>query len=334
MNISKSKSHPNVKNIARKELEIQETIQEKSPALKPVQLKKINKSLSHPNKKEVKRVDNLDDQFDALDMAYKLLQEQENKNQNKDDDCKCKHENTIDNDGSIICVDCGETLSENICEEAEWRYYGSNDNVESSDPSRCQYTKTVDKGINKELLALGFSNEISVKANELYMIVTKETIKRSNFRKGIMFACVFHSFIMIGKPQTTDYISNILKISKRSISKGFTYYGLNYPKDRLEKQVYITAEHYIPRILNELKVTKEHVEKVLALYNKIKDKSYLLNTSNPQSIGSGFVYYYLKKLNADINPTKFGEQVKLSEITITRIANEIEDIINNDDILY
>jgi transcription initiation factor TFIIIB Brf1 subunit/transcription initiation factor TFIIB len=332
MNIAKSKSHPNVKKTVRKELEIQETIIEKSPVIKPIQPKKINKSLSHPNKKEIKRVENLDDQFDALDMAYKMLQVEEDKN--VQDDCKCRHENTIDNDGSIICIECGETLSENICEEAEWRYYGSNDNVESSDPSRCQYTKTVDKGITKELLALGFSNDVSVKANELYMIVTKETIKRSNFRKGIMFACVFHAFIMLEKPQTTDYIANILKISKRSISKGFTYYGLNYPKERFEKQVYITAEHYIPRILNDLKVTKEHVAKVLALYNKIKDKSYLLNTSNPQSIGSGFVYYYLKKLNADINPTKFGEQVKLSEITITRISNEIEDIINNEDILY
>jgi transcription initiation factor TFIIIB Brf1 subunit/transcription initiation factor TFIIB len=152
-----------------------------------------------------------------------------------------------------------------------------------------------------------------------------------------MFACVFHAFIELGKPQTTEYLRKVIKITKRNISKGFTYYGLQMPKDRRETYVYITAEHYIPKILKELRVTDDHIENVLNLYKKLKNKSYLLNTSNPQSIGSGFVYYYLKKIKTDlITPTQFGNMdiVKLSEITITRIANEIEDIINNEDILY
>jgi transcription initiation factor TFIIIB Brf1 subunit/transcription initiation factor TFIIB len=235
----------------------------------------------------------------------------------------------------IICVDCGETIEEEICEEAEWRYYGANDNVESADPSRCQYRTVVDKGITKDLLSIGFSVDVSNKANELYLIVTKGDIKRSNYRKGIMFACVFYAFISLGKPQTTEYIRKIFKIDKRIVSKGFTYYGLEMPKDKREQYVYITAEHYIPKILKELKITEDHVDNVLLLYNKVKNKSYLLNTSNPQSIASGFVYYYLRKLNVDISPSKFRkvESVNLSEITITRISNEIEEIITSDDMI-
>jgi transcription initiation factor TFIIIB Brf1 subunit/transcription initiation factor TFIIB len=272
----------------------------------------------------------------SLEIAYQYLDKRPLENVNHSHILtNCTHTNTINKDDMIICVDCGETIEEEICEEAEWRYYGANDNIESADPSRCQYRTVVDKGITKDLLSIGFSVDVSNKANELYLIVTKGDIKRSNYRKGIMFACVFYAFISLGKPQTTEYIRKIFKIDKRIVSKGFTYYGLEMPKDKREQYVYITAEHYIPKILKELKITEDHVDNVLDLYNRVKNKSYLLNTSNPQSIASGFVYYYLRKLNVDISPSKFRkvESVNLSEITITRISNEIEEIITSDDMI-
>jgi transcription initiation factor TFIIIB Brf1 subunit/transcription initiation factor TFIIB len=294
--------------------------------------------------KEKKRQEN--DYNYSLEIAYQYLDKRpvnttlcgdglQPSNTNNNTTSICNHTNTINKDDMIICVDCGETIEEEICEEAEWRYYGANDNVESADPSRCQYRTVVDKGITKDLLSIGFSVDVSNKANELYLIVTKGDIKRSNYRKGIMFACVFYAFIALGKPQTTEYIRKIFKIDKRIVSKGFTYYGLEMPKDKREQYVYITAEHYIPKILKELKITEDHVDNVLTLYNKVKNKSYLLNTSNPQSIASGFVYYYLRKLNVDISPSKFRkvESVNLSEITITRISNEIEEIITSDDMI-
>lgn len=302
---------------------------------------KKSKTLSHPNKKDVERSKDADINDISFDMAYKFFMENKKETRcDSDNENECKHLNTIDEDGNIICVDCGESFDTlNVCEEAEWRYYGAGDNVETSDPSRCQYRKVVDKGITKELTAMGFSVDVTQKANQLYLMVTKDNIKRSNFRRGIMFACVFHAFIELDRPQTTEYIQKIFKnISKRNISKGFTYYGIEMPKNKREKYVYITAEHYIPKILNLLKVTDEHISNVLELYNKLKEKSYLLNTSNPQSIGSGFVYYYLKKINKkndfEINPSVFGKIVNLSEITISRIANEIEDIMNSNDNVF
>jgi hypothetical protein len=331
------KSHPISKKGREEKTSIllEETLT-KSPVLNIA--KKNIKALSHPNKKEYERKKQEQEEEDIFSLAESLMTQVSVDEYSDEDNGKCKHTNTIDSDGSIICVDCGENVKEdNVCEEAEWRYYGSNDNVEASDPSRCQYRKVIDKGITKDLTDLGFSNDIAEKANELYLIVTNGEIKRSNYRKGIMFACVFHSFIELGKPQTTEYLRKVIKITKRNISKGFTYYGLQMPKDKRENYVYITAEHYIPKILKELRVTDDHIENVLNLYKKLKNKSYLLNTSNPQSIGSGFVYYYLKKIKSDlITPTQFGNMdiVNLSEITITRIANEIEDIINNEDILY
>jgi len=80
-------------------------------------------------------------------------------------------------------------------------------------------------------------------------------------------------------------------------------------------------------------VKEEHIQNVLDLYKRINEKSSLINTSNPQSISSGFVFYYLKKMNTDISASNFGKITGLSEITINKIVKQIDDIINGLDII-
>jgi hypothetical protein len=77
-------------------------------------------------------------------------------------------------------------------------------------------------------------------------------------------------FYRTWKTTNNRYLRKVIKITKRNISKGFTYYGLQMPKDKRENYVYITAEHYIPKILKELRVTDDHIENVLNLYKKLK----------------------------------------------------------------
>ena len=55
------------------------------------------------------------------------------------DNCKyCKSDNLVndDNNGIVICKDCGRILDKIIDSGAEWRYYGVDDS-KSSDPTRC-----------------------------------------------------------------------------------------------------------------------------------------------------------------------------------------------------
>ncbi len=243
---------------------------------------------------------------------------------------KCLHESIINEGGIDICVSCGETIQLETF-DTEWRYYGDNDSNKSYDPSRCQYRKVQDKGIKIDLEKLGFSREIIDKADYYYQKVTKEDIKRSKIRKGIMFACVLYSYKFIKKHITTEELDDIFKIGRRNMSKGLTYFKTRIPKDELINldSEYITAEHYIPSILEKFNVKQEHVKYILSLYKQLNDKSALINTSNPQSVSSGLVYYFLKKLNIDITPSNFGKLVGLSEITISRISNEIEDILVN-----
>ena len=196
------------------------------------------------------------------------------------------------------------------------------------DASRCSFKKIPEKGIKNDLLRINISIDIVDIADKYYLDVVKGDIKRSNLRKGIMFACVFQAFKDLGKHQTPDDLQKLFKISRKTMSKGLTYFHTRSNKKSGDNG-YITAEHFIPRVMENFNIKQEHIKSALVLYSQIKDKNRLFNSSNPQSVSCGLVFYYLKKINSDITGSKFGKAVGLSEITITRIANQIDDVLNS-----
>jgi len=72
--------------------------------------------------------------MESLDHFYNNLDSLKEKKEEKIKCCQ-KEENYLINDGIIQCKVCSNTIS-NICDNAEWRYYGVNDN-KTSDPTRC-----------------------------------------------------------------------------------------------------------------------------------------------------------------------------------------------------
>ena len=73
----------------------------------------------------------------------------------------------------------------------------------------------------------------------------------------------------------------------------------------------------------------EHKNEVIELYNKINNKSAILNRCRPQSVASGCVIYYIRLKGKNIDIMEFKEKVRLSELTINRIAKEIDKIVND-----
>lgn len=138
----------------------------------------------------------------------------------------CAHESIIKDKGMNICENCGMELYEECTHEQEWRYFGDNDS-RGGDPTRCQYRKSPEKGIKKELERMGFPPDICQLADELYMMITNGEIKRSFLRKGIMFACVYESYKMKKKPKTPeDLQSKFFDLNRKGMSQGLTYYRL------------------------------------------------------------------------------------------------------------
>lgn len=131
--------------------------------------------------------------------------EKSDSDDSKNNECTpCLHLNVTNEKGVIECIDCGEEISKKIQHTKEWRYYGQSDSRHTSDPNRVQQRKLEERNIYKDVENMGFSDKIISEANTIYFQVTQGKIFRGNSRKAIVFACIFHSYKLSGKPQSHE----------------------------------------------------------------------------------------------------------------------------------
>lgn len=267
-------------------------------------------------------------EFDLFDEFQTSLQKKTT-NTTGEKNSLCSHENQGEHSGILSCLDCGEELGKNIAQDKEWRYYGQSDTKHKSDPSRCQMRKIDDKSILKDIEGMGFSDRIVNIANTIYTQVTSGRIHRGNSRKAIIFACIFHSYKICGNPQSCDTLIDIFSINRKDGLRGLKYVNLNIPKESsIIKNVHITPVNLIEEIMNKFSATNDQKKEVINIYESIKDKSSKINRARPQSIAAGITYYWICTNDKKITISEFISKVGLSELTITRIAKEVGELIS------
>ncbi len=241
----------------------------------------------------------------------------------------CSHSQITRDGSNVYCLSCGIELYEELSHEQEWRYFGSDTNkTNTQDSSRCQYYKTAEKGIEKELEKLGFAPDICVLANQLFMMITGVQIKKSELRKGLIFAVVHQAYMMKGQPKTTDELrKKFFGLTDRFMSQGLRFYKLRCPRTHLNQEE-ITAEHYIPKIMEKFNAKEEHISKVIELYKKVKE-SPELNRTNPSATAKALVYYYLRRKGCDVSIHTYQKIIELSASSIARLASEINRVLGS-----
>lgn len=260
--------------------------------------------------------------FDLFDKIFSNISLDDNKEENI-----CHHSNKIENNGVVLCTDCGEEIEKNITHDKEWRYYGQSDTRHASDPNRCQIRKIDDKSIFKDVESMGFSDKIITLANKIYSQVTSGKIHRGNSRKAIVFACVFHAFKINNKPQACETLIDIFNLDRKTGLRGLKHVNLNMPKDSMIHTNHITPANLIEEIMNKFSATENQKLEVVSLYEQIKNKSSKINRSRPQSIAAGLTYFWICNKNKQVSMKEFTDKVNLSELTISRISKEISSIL-------
>lgn len=248
-------------------------------------------------------------------------------------DQECLHTDICDSDGVNICKLCG-------CEvdlldfQPEWRYYGTADNRSVSDPSRCHKSKESTRGgISKvfqdaklDSLPLILRKKAEIKYKQ---IVGEDTI-RGKGRKAIVAACLLYTFYDENDFRTSDEVRNLFGLSKNEMSSGLTRYYQTFPTDRNRN---IKPINMLKRTLKHAKMDiSEHYKKVIRLARCLERVDPTINRSNPQSVAASIVYLYIcltpgLKEGLGITKTKFAKDVKLSDITITKLVKRAAEII-------
>jgi transcription initiation factor TFIIIB Brf1 subunit/transcription initiation factor TFIIB len=245
----------------------------------------------------------------------------------------CIHANVIDENGIVTCQDCNEEIVQNIQHEKEWRYYGPSDTKRSSDPNRVQKRKSEERNIHRDVENLGFSDKVISKANGIYIEVTKGQIFRGNSRKAIIFACIFHSYKILGNPQSHENLIKLFGLNRRSGLKGIKHVNIHAPKTSEIHTTVITPVILVKDLMSKFKAKPSQVKEVTDLYGRIRNRSSKLNRSRPQSTSSGLIFYWIKLRGIDITIKEFAKKADLSELTITKIAKEIAIVLNTPDIV-
>ena len=236
----------------------------------------------------------------------------------------CPHAGTFVEGGVEICEECGVVMRrEEMNFDREWRYYGMTDTKHAVDPTRCYARKSTDRVIDRDVAQMGFSQKIVMTANQIYDQVTNGKIYRGNSRKGIIFACVFHAYKMIGQPQSCEHLIEVFDMDRRVGLKGLKYVNLNAPKTAGFRHFHVEMRDLIGEIMDKFHATPQQKEEAVQLFARVDQRSMLLNRSRPQSVACGVVRYYIMQKNKDISMEEFQSRVRLSEVTIQRLVNEI-----------
>lgn len=231
---------------------------------------------------------------------------------------KCKHESFTMVDNTNVCSLCG--------------VINNDDTVQSqpvyipSIPVNLRKPSTSTRNIFADIYHLGFSSTIAHASNDMYIHVTDGKIFRGKSRRSIIFACVFHTFKEYKSPQSFERFITVFGIDRKSALKGMKTVDRYFTTKSLSE---LRTPDIITEILTRLEASNTQKTDILLMFDTIQNKSSMLNRSRPGSVAAGLIYYYIIKTrpNDPINIKMFATEVDLSELTIKKIAKEIEKIV-------
>ena len=282
----------------------------------------------------------------------------------KDICCYCKEENTLIVDNEMItCTSCGTENDFIIDRNAEWRFYGNDDNKRSSDPNRCGMpmnqiisdsslsTVILGKGYEiyrklnswngltyKEKSLIAILNKIAQKANidnvpqsiidasmKMYKIVSKDYIKRGTSRECLIAACFFNALKDNNMIRSNEEVARLFDIKSKKLSKGCNEFAeLMYQKDK----DYVRKMRPIDSkdLIKRFCMLLEIDDKYIEVAHKaalLVDKLGICQENNPKSIAVGCIYLISQNYELGFTKKEIAEQCHTSEVTVSNTYGQM-----------
>lgn len=226
----------------------------------------------------------------------------------------CKHSQKINNEGIIICEECGQQLDEHLLEE---QYYHS-----ATNNPRHNMRREVERSLYPDLIAKGFPQNIIERANIYYTRMIEDSIYRSRNRISIVFVSVLRAYEDIGEPVNANELAKRFDLDKKGVSKGLLLFSSIF-KNELSKN-HIKPIDLAPRILSDIGIKDYgvYINDLKMIYRIASENSMDIKKAIPQTVAAGLVFYYLRLKNHPIAKSDYAKIVKLTEITFTNVALE------------
>lgn len=234
------------------------------------------------------------------------------------DEEECTHENLIIVGISTMCEQCGEEIASNKISDKNWKFY--------EEGKRCQPRREVERNIYKDLDGKGIPENVAKIADTIFRDTTGGGIRRKVSRSGVVFGCVFEAYKQAGIPQDLEKLTKAFCIKQTDASRGHKYVKLEMPKvEYLTTYKNASPRNNIINIMNGFQANPSNIEEVLNIYERVKYSNKILSGSKPLSVASGIIYYWIVNNKNIITIREFSIKVGLSEITIKKIYNAVDE---------
>jgi len=276
---------------------------------------------------------------------------------NKQTCFNCKQEGFLIVDAEMItCTFCGVENDNIIDHQAEWRYYGAEDNKKSADPNRCgmpnnriipdESLSTVFLGRGNEVFRklnswngltykqrswIGIFNDIALKANidnvpqsvidatmNMYKIISEDYIKRGASRENLIAACFSNACRDQGLIRSQEEIAKLFRTSTKKLSKGC---------NEFTELMFVKNKEYVKNMKPiESKDLVERFGDLLGVSKEhiaigiktaiLIDKLGICQENNPKSIAVGIIFLISQHYGLELTKKEIAENCKTSEVTV------------------
>lgn len=246
--------------------------------------------------------------------------------QENDKHSECMHLEKTNIGGTGVCTQCGMKLDEELMDSDAKYYFKSGNNKNNS---RHHKRKNDERSLYEDLSILNIPERVIYIADNYYKRIIQNKIYRSKNRKSIVFACTYYAYIDINEPQPPELLAKLFQINKKRQSRGILTFS-KIIRDRKTK--HIKPIDLIEKILHDLSLENKPklFESIKTLYQYLDNKN-IFKGSNPYSVASGLVFYYLKDIMTyEINKNYYAKIVNLTNITFETVSNKIKLEVDNE----
>ena len=263
----------------------------------------------------------------------------------------------------MVCTNCGIVLCSIIDRQQEWRFYGSEDSRNTSDPTRCglpinpllpnaslgtiilghgyEVYRKIQKWNSityKERSLINVFNNISAKSKDnnipncivdkaslLYKILSDDKIKRGTSRKGLIAACVYYSLKDKEITRSTKEIAKLFGLSCKKMSTGCKEFNeMIFNKDnKYSNNIKPTLPEDFILRFVVLLKIDNYYRDIILNVAIIADNLGIITKNTPTSIAIGSIYLVSEHYNLGFTKKILKNKCNSSEVTISKAYKEL-----------
>ncbi|AYV86157.1 MAG: TFIIB transcription initiation factor [Solumvirus sp.] len=181
--------------------------------------------------------------------------------------------------------------------------------------------KACAKSILPDMVNMKFPEDIKIKANNIYLAMTKPT-RRSEKRKMMIFYCIYNAYKEIGIPEDPRNIASTIGIKPTLITKATSLFS-NSQTGYEPPNKFHRPNEYLSKICEELGISEQRLPEIDDLTNRVLDNDPGLLEEKPQKLAAAIINYWLACSGITLDKETKMKSAKQSIATIDTLIKKI-----------